>query len=102
MRWEIRLPGDRTAQILPIADLIEHSEDSDCVCQPSLERVDNEDGGDAWVVTHHSLDGRELTEVDRATTPQGPPRCGMPEVMLAFGLALAVITFVVVYAITHH
>lgn len=33
-------------------------------------------------------------------TPE-PPRCGMPEAMLAFGLALAVIAFVVVYAITH-
>lgn len=34
------------------------------------------------------------------STPQ-PPRCGMPEAMLAFGIALAVITFVVVIAITH-
>lgn len=35
------------------------------------------------------------------TTPE-PPRCGMPEAMLAFGLALALITAVVVFAITHH
>lgn len=47
-----------TRHVVPIADLVEH-EDVDCVCGPTTEPVFREDGSNAWLVTHHSLDGRE-------------------------------------------
>lgn len=39
-----------------------NSPDLDCPCGPHLEYV----GPNAWLVTHHSLDGRENTEHDAA------------------------------------
>lgn len=49
--------------VYPIGDLIEHDTDSDdCVCGPTTEHVPGDDGGDGWVITHHSLDGREAHE----------------------------------------
>ena len=33
-----------------------------CVCGPAIEHVPVEDGPDGWIITHHSLDGRELHE----------------------------------------
>lgn len=52
----------------PIGDLIEHdtSGNADCVCGPRTRPVKREDGSVGWVVTHSSLDGRELTEGDIA------------------------------------
>lgn len=52
-----------TVHVYPDRDLIEHDTDTDdCVCGPAFERVDAYDGGDGWVIIHHSLDGRELHE----------------------------------------
>lgn len=45
--------------ILPINDLIEHDENSECVCGPSSEPVKREDGSVGWVISHNSLDNRE-------------------------------------------
>lgn len=45
------------------ADLIEHDTDSDgCVCGPTVEPVEREDGSYGWLYVHHSLDGREFHE----------------------------------------
>lgn len=46
--------------VVPLNDLIEH-EDHGCVCGPDVEHLPSPDG-DGWVVTHHSLDGREQRE----------------------------------------
>lgn len=47
--------------VLPVNDLIEHEDEGDdCVCGPSFEFVE---GG--LVITHHSLDGRELYEAQQ-------------------------------------
>ncbi len=52
-----------TYHVVPINDLIEHETDgSDCVCGPTTEPVPREDGSMGWVISHHSLDGRELHE----------------------------------------
>lgn len=52
-----------TVHVLPANDLIEHAAvGDDCVCGPTIEPVEAEDGSIGWVVTHHSLDGRERTE----------------------------------------
>lgn len=56
--------GNRV-HVTPIDDLIEHEESEDCVCVPRTTLIHCDDGSDGWVITHHSLDGRELAEVDQ-------------------------------------
>lgn len=53
-----------TVHVEPINDLIEHdtSGQAECVCGPRTRPVKREDGSVGWVVTHNSLDGRELSE----------------------------------------
>lgn len=48
----------------PLRDTVEHTldPDGDCVCGPRVELVQDPDGDDAWILTHHSLDGRERNE----------------------------------------
>lgn len=47
-----------TIHVEPVNDLIEH-EDKDCICGPDVEAVFRDDGSNGWLITHHSLDGRE-------------------------------------------
>jgi hypothetical protein len=54
--------ADNDVHVVPDDDLIGHQLDADCVCSPSPELVQRGDGGDGWVVVHHSLDGREQGE----------------------------------------
>lgn len=56
-----------TVHVEPINDLIEH-EDHDCPCGPDVEAVFRGDGSNGWLITHHSLDGRELNEPTRTGT----------------------------------
>lgn len=52
-----------TYHVFPTRDLVEHDiETDDCVCGPTVEPVPRDDGSMGWVVTHHSLDGREKHE----------------------------------------
>lgn len=54
--------SDNVVHVVPIGDLVEHNH-NECVCGPSVERVERDDGSDGWLYTHHhSLDGRELKE----------------------------------------
>jgi hypothetical protein len=50
--------------VIPLGDLIEHDTggEEDCVCGPETTPVERDDGSFGWVVTHHSLDGRERFE----------------------------------------
>lgn len=49
--------------VLPVGDLIEHENVGDeCPCGPTAQPVKREDGSVGWVILHHSLDGRELSE----------------------------------------
>lgn len=43
-------------------ELLPHEQEQPCACGPTPELVPNPDGPDGWVVTHHSLDGREQDE----------------------------------------
>lgn len=55
-----------TYHVIPVNDLIEHDTDGyGCACGPTTEAVFREDGSNGWLVTHHSLDGRERFEPDR-------------------------------------
>lgn len=60
-----------TVHVYPEPDLIEHDTDhgDDCICGPTTEAVPCEDGSFGWLITHHSLDGREFAEPDHV----GPP-----------------------------
>jgi hypothetical protein len=49
--------------VLPVDDLIEHDDDgTDCPCGPAVEPVFDDDGACGWLISHHSLDGREQKE----------------------------------------
>jgi len=52
--------------VYPVNDLVEHDTEhgTDCVCGPRVRPVVRDDGSIGWVITHHSLDGREKTEED--------------------------------------
>lgn len=55
--------NSNTWHVFPANDLIDHDTDGgDCICGMSQEAVTRGDGTFGWVVTHHSLDGRELNE----------------------------------------
>lgn len=52
-----------TVHVVPVGDLIEHDADGgDCLCGPATEPVMRDDGSSGWLITHHSLDGREASE----------------------------------------
>lgn len=51
--------------VTPSCDQIEHILDDSCPCGPTSEPVKREDGSVGWVITHHSLDGRERDEEAR-------------------------------------
>lgn len=53
----------QTVHVYPNNDLIDHDTDGgDCPCGPTPEPVFDADGACGWVITHHSLDGREAHE----------------------------------------
>lgn len=50
-----------TYHVQPRGDLIEHTHDM-CPCGPTASYVPQPDGSNGWLITHHSLDGREKME----------------------------------------
>lgn len=53
------------AHVYPVNDLVEHetkTTEPDCVCGPTTSPLKRDDGSCGWIITHHSLDGRELNE----------------------------------------
>lgn len=54
--------GGATVHVVPLDDQVDHPLTEDCVCGPTPEAVFRPDGSNAWLYTHHSLDGREATE----------------------------------------
>jgi len=54
-----------TVHTYPPNDLVEHDTSGrECVCGPDTEAVAAPDGSFGWLVSHHSLDGREMPERD--------------------------------------
>lgn len=57
-----------TLHVTPRKDVIVHdtsSEEPDCVCGPATHPVVRDDGSVAWLLVHHSLDGRESAQEAR-------------------------------------
>lgn len=48
--------------VAPMMDMVDHELNENCVCIPSVEHLVANDSGDAYLYTHHSLDGREASE----------------------------------------
>lgn len=63
--WKAVAPDQDHGHVIPLNDLVEHDETEDCICGPLVEPVEREDGSVTWLVTHHSLDGREQYESAR-------------------------------------
>lgn len=59
-----RIPSDINppVHVVPTSDQIEHDLGDTCACGPTVEPVGRADGSTGWIVTHHSLDGRESSE----------------------------------------
>ncbi|MDF3308731.1 hypothetical protein P3H15_27310 [Rhodococcus sp. T2V] len=53
--------GTNDVHVTPDDDLVDHLTE-DCPCGVTTEPIPGPDGSIAWLVTHHSLDGRELHE----------------------------------------
>ena len=51
-----------TLHVLPVDDLIDHTDSEDCICGPTINPLQQDDGTIDWLVVHHSLDGRENHE----------------------------------------
>lgn len=66
-----------TVHVVPVNDLIDHL-DEDCPCGPTVEAVFRDDGSNGWLVTHHSLDGREGREKCPHIATVTEPRPGAP------------------------
>jgi hypothetical protein len=59
------MADENVRHVYPVDDLIVHEVDGeDCPRGPETAPVEREDGSIGYVVTHHSLDGRELSEPD--------------------------------------
>lgn len=55
--------ADGDVHVYPINDVVIHDlVGTDCICGPETEPVPRDDGSMGWLITHHSLDGREKHE----------------------------------------
>ncbi|WP_350347247.1 hypothetical protein ABIQ69_11460 [Agromyces sp. G08B096] len=73
-----------TVHFVPDGDLIEHDITSDdCVCGPTTQPVEWDDGTTGWLVTHASLDGREVVPSEAFTfeIPGGAQKAPDTEVL---------------------
>lgn len=60
------IPDRDTRHVIPVNDLVDHEDvGDDCVCGPRVELIQRDGRPDAYVVVHHSLDGRERHEGGR-------------------------------------
>lgn len=59
-QWVAVDTEDSHFHIVPARDAVTHEESDGCVCGPSVELARR--SPDMYIVTHHSLDGREQHE----------------------------------------
>ncbi|MFG3051894.1 hypothetical protein ACGFZP_13215 [Kitasatospora sp. NPDC048239] len=60
--WMVVQSTDAEVHAYPLDDLIVHDLHDACPCGPRQRTEQSADGSQMWVVTHHSLDGRERHE----------------------------------------
>lgn len=59
--------ADYGSCVVPLRDLIAHDNtgedgDENCICGPTWNPIETDDGELVWMLVHHSLDGREHEE----------------------------------------
>jgi len=55
--------SDGDYHVYPVNDLFEHDTTGEpCICGPEVQPVERGDGSIGYVISHHSLDGRERFE----------------------------------------
>lgn len=60
--WGVYTNDGRHIHIIPLNDSVTHEHTEDCPCGPEIEPVKTDDGTVNYVISHHSLDGREHLE----------------------------------------
>lgn len=61
--WTLDRNDVHEVHVRPAGDLIEHAMTAECECGPTSELIrDEQRCVEGWMVTHHSLDGREQRE----------------------------------------
>lgn len=58
--WRSIEAEEGVVHLMPVDDLIAHEASDDCACGPGSECVTEEGERDNWLMTHRSLDGREV------------------------------------------
>jgi hypothetical protein len=53
-----------TVDVLPVADVVDHTAADGCLCGPEIVPVERPDGSIGFIARHHSLDGRERSDAD--------------------------------------
>lgn len=61
-QWLTQQTADNVVHVVPLDDLIVHDFADDCPCGPTTRPSPMPRGRVGWIVTHHSLAGREATE----------------------------------------
>lgn len=61
-QWLTQQTADDTVHTIPLDDQIIHDHSADCPCGPTAAPSPMPEGRTGWIVTHHSLDGREASE----------------------------------------
>lgn len=77
MTWSV-CPATSGVHVTPDADQIHHDIGDECACGPTSEPVKRDDGSIGWVITHHSLDGREHRETKPRSNDDLCPRSDLP------------------------
>jgi hypothetical protein len=57
-RWAVYV----VVYIVPLDDIVEHSQSPTCICGPQLLETQLADGSAGSQLVHASMDGRELTQ----------------------------------------
>jgi hypothetical protein len=60
-RWITTRAANDDVHVVPLEDGITHAYEG-CPCGPDTEAVFRDDGSNGWLISHHSLDGREASE----------------------------------------
>jgi hypothetical protein len=63
-QWLTQQTADDVVHAIPLDDEIVHDHADTCPCGPTARPTPMRGDATGWIVTHHSLDGRELDEPD--------------------------------------
>lgn len=65
MSWLASQTADDTVHSVPLDDAIVHEFTDTCPCGPTTKPTPMPEGRVGWILSHHSLDGREAAEQEQ-------------------------------------